>query len=274
MILDPLISKQFGEELSRKHLPRLFTEWELSFKNPALAVEALTHSSYVHENSTKSGISNERLEFLGDSVLGLAVSETLMRRGQRWSEGELSRLKSYFVSEPTLAEKARKVGLGNCLRLGKGERLSGGADRESALADTVEAIIGAIFVDQGFQAATALVQTKILPELSLEDSAWESLAASLLEKDAKSRLQEFFQQQGLGTPRYVCTNSEQASSTGPFEMALYLGDVVLDKEMAPSKKEATQLIARRLLAMAPPDLVGFVAIQMKQKGFMTSGAST
>lgn len=274
MILDPFISKHFGEELSASYLPRLFTEWGLKFKNPALAVEALTHSSFVHEHSSKSGISNERLEFLGDSVLGLAVSETLMRRGQRWTEGELSRLKSHFVSEPALAEKARKVGLGNCLRLGKGERMSGGAERESALADTVEAIIGAIFLDQGFQAATELVQTKILPELSLDSAEWENLASSLLEKDVKSRLQEFFQQQGLGTPRYVCTNSAQASSTGPFEMALYLGEVVLDKEMAASKREATQLIARRLLAMAPPDLVGFVATQMKQKGFMTSGAST
>jgi ribonuclease III len=273
MPLDASIFKGFSDEALGKLLPSLIEGWNLSFQEDTHLLRALTHSSFIHENPG-SGDSNERLEFLGDSVLGLVVSQTLMKRGARWTEGELSRLKSYFVSEATLAEQARKVQLGHCLLLGKGERLSGGGDRESALADAVEAIIAAVFLDRGFEAATQIVTERILPELSLPSPEWETLAAALLEKDAKSRLQEFFQQQGLGTPRYVCTNSAQVSSVGPFEMTLFLGEVALDLETAPSKREATQILARRLLAMSPSDLVGFVANQLKQKGFMTSGIST
>ncbi|MEO5666745.1 MAG: ribonuclease III [Bdellovibrionota bacterium] len=265
--------KSLPDQPAKDALERLLASWKLEFGDLSRLALALTHSSYIHENPDV-GASNERLEFLGDSVLGLAVSETLMSRGSAWTEGELSRLKSYFVSEVTLAEQARKVELGICMRMGKGERSSGGADREAGLADAVEAIIGALFLDQGFAAAAKLVRESILPELSLDTEAWNMLAASLLEKDAKSKLQEFFQQEGLGTPRYVCTNSEIASSVGPFDMALLLGDVELDRETATSKREATQLLARRLLAMAPPDLVRFVATQLKQKGFMTSGIPT
>jgi len=266
------IFRGLAEDALQLRLPRLIQEWKLDFQDPALLAQALTHSSYCHENPG-SWPSNERLEFLGDSVLGLSVSQALMQRGRRWSEGELSRLKSYFVSEVTLAEKARNAGIGQCLKLGKGERASGGCDREAALADAVEAIIGAVFLDRGFEAADRLVCESVLPELSLENAAWESLAASLLEKDSKSKLQEFLQQEGLGTPRYVCTNAEAASSVGPFEMALFIGDVQMDTQSAPSKKEATLLLARRLLAMAPQDLVRFVATRLKQKGFMNSGDS-
>jgi ribonuclease III len=273
MTLNSPVFKGFSDEALKKLLPLLIERWSLSFQDEAYLLRALTHSSFIHENPG-SGESNERLEFLGDSVLGLVVSETLMKRGAQWSEGELSRLKSYFVSETTLAEQARKVQLGHCLLLGKGERLSGGGDRESALADAVEAIIAAVFLDGGFQTATRLVTERILPELSLPSPEWDTLVAAVLEKDAKSRLQEFFQQQGLGTPRYVCTNSTLASSVGPFEMTLFLGEVALDLETAPSKREATQILARRLLAMSPSDLVGFVANQLKQKGFMTSGIAT
>jgi ribonuclease-3 len=273
MTLEASLFKGFSEDARRKLLPQLIEAWNLEFQEYSYLLKALTHSSYIHENPG-SGDSNERLEFLGDSVLGLVVSQTLMKRDARWSEGELSRLKSYFVSEGTLAEQARKVQLGHCLLLGKGERLSGGGDRESALADAVEALIAAVFLDGGLEAATRLVCESILPELSLPSPEWETLAATLLEKDAKSRLQEFFQHQGLGTPRYVCTNSAQASSLGPFEMTLFLGEVALDLETAPSKREATQILARRLLAMSPSDLVGFVANQLKQKGFMTSGISS
>ena len=273
MTLDPSVFKGFSEEARTKLLPELIESWHLEFLDSSYLLKSLTHSSYIHENPG-TGDSNERLEFLGDSVLGLVVSQMLMKRSARWTEGELSRLKSYFVSEGTLAEQARKVQLGHCLLMGKGERLSGGGDRESALADAVEALIAAVFLDRGFEAASRLVCERILPELSLRSPEWETLSATLLEKDAKSRLQEFFQQQGLGTPRYVCTNSAQASSVGPFEMTLFLGEVALDLETAPSKREATQILARRLLAMSPSDLVGFVANQLKQKGFMTSGIST
>jgi ribonuclease-3 len=269
-MLDTQVFKGLTEAALKTQLPALVKAWKLDFKNPALLAQALTHSSYIHENP-EAGVSNERLEFLGDSVLGLAVSETLMLRGTKLSEGELSRMKSYFVSEATLAEQARKVSLGQCLRMGKGERTSGGADREAGLADVVEAVIGALFLDQGFAAAAKLVRENILPELSVAEDGWDALARTLLEKDAKSRLQEFFQQEGLGTPRYVCTNAAEASSVGPFEMSLFVGDVLLDKETSASKRDATQAIARRLLAMSPPDLVRFVA---KQKGFMTSGTPT
>jgi ribonuclease III len=261
--VEKVLSQAFAENVVSGPLSELISEWSLEFRDWSFFVKALTHSSYVHESSETLD-SNERLEFLGDSVLGLAVSETLMLRGRDWSEGELSRLRSHFVSETRLAEEARRAKLGACLRMGKGERQSNGHERDAALADTVEALIGALYLDQGFDRCAQLIREKILPDLSLPEAQWETLAVSLLEKDAKSRLQEFLQQAGLGTPRYVCLNSAEAASTGPFEMALFLDDVRLATETAASKREATQHLARRLLAMAPQELVGFVAKQREE----------
>ncbi len=261
-----IFSPHYSQEALEGPLKSLLEGWELGFRDWNLLLRALTHSSFVHENPGRVG-SNERLEFLGDSVLGLVVSAALMHKGEERTEGELSRLRAHFVSEGRLAERARRIGLGACLRLGKGERQSRGHERDAALADAVEALIGALYLDQGLAACERLVTQKIVPELSLSSDAWDELALSLLEKDAKSRLQEFLQQMGLGTPRYVCLNAETAASTGPFEMALMVEDAIVASEWGPSKKEATQHLARRLLAMPPGELVRSVAtLRLKSKG--------
>lgn len=253
-----------------KELLDLFASWNIPFKNSSLLEEALVHSSYVHEIRNSSGVlinSNERFEFLGDSVLGLLVSAELMKKAPKASEGELSRLKSIFVSEKSLSIRARDLDLGQFLKMGRGESLQGGQDRDSALADMLEALLAAVYLDQGLEVARVFCLKVMLPRLSLEGKEWENLEKTLLEKDAKSRLQELFQQNGLGTPRYVCLNEDSVSSQGPFMMALFLGDNEIDRMESTSKKEATQLLAQRLLAMDPEKLVG----SLLEKGFMTSG---
>ena len=228
-----------------------------SFKTPALLEQALTHSSYLHENSNVTQ-SYERLEFLGDSILGLLCAELLSERCPRLNEGQLSRLKSIFVSEPSLAARARTLGMGTLLRLGKGEVMNGGVNRESILADTIESVLAAAYLDQGLEFARNYLLEFVFPEWKMNETEWESLVRQQLQKDSKSQLQEFFQQSGWGLPKYVCLNNEEAGSTGPFEMAIFVGNIELIRGMSPSKKEGTLKIAHSLLAMGIPKLVALL----------------
>jgi ribonuclease-3 len=255
---------------SIQDIQELMLSWGFEFKTPTLLHEAFIHSSFLHEGRRCEEMpvaSNERLEFLGDSVLGLIVSTEVMRKSPKASEGELSRLKSYFVSEKYLSARARDLGLGAYLVMSRGELQQGGQNRDSSLADIVEALLAATYLDCGLDAARRLCLERIFPELQIEGEAWTELERTVLQKDSKSRLQEFFQKKGLGTPRYVCVNEKTASSQGPFVMAVYVGDIELARLESGSKKEGTQLLAQRLLAMDPEKLVGFVS----EKGFMTSG---
>lgn len=158
------------------------------FADPALLQRALTHRSLGAHNY-------ERLEFLGDSVLNFAVSAELYQRFSEISEGELTRLRASLVKKETLAELARTLNLGDCLALGGGELKSGGFDRDSILADAMEAVIGAVYRDGGIQAAQAVVQRLYQPNFA-------RLSADGVPKDAKTRLQEHLQQQGLPVPLY------------------------------------------------------------------------
>lgn len=158
------------------------------FGDDALLAEALTHRSAGRPNS-------ERLEFLGDSILSAAVSEELFRRFPGAHEGEMTRWRAELVREPTLAAIARELDLGDRLNLGPGELKSGGFRRDSILADALEAIIGAVFVDSGWDAARTFV-------LSLIAARLDAIAAEKPQKDAKTRLQELLQGNGHELPRY------------------------------------------------------------------------
>ncbi|HVF35517.1 MAG TPA: ribonuclease III [Candidatus Saccharimonadia bacterium] len=158
------------------------------FGNDALLAEALTHRSAGRPN-------NERLEFLGDSILSSAVSEALFVRFAGAHEGEMTRWRAELVREQTLAAIARELGLGDRLNLGQGELKSGGFRRDSILADALEAIIGAVYVDAGWDGARSLV-------LSLFATRLDAIAAEKPQKDAKTRLQELLQGNGHGLPRY------------------------------------------------------------------------
>lgn len=164
-----------------------------AFAEPGLLDAALTHRSAGRPN-------NERLEFLGDAVLSGVVSEALYRQFPRAPEGELTRWRSELVREGALAAVAREIGLGDAMRLGAGELKSGGFRRDSILADTLEAVFGAIYLDRGWDAARRVVT-------DLFASRLEALAAAKPPKDAKTRLQEWLQAQGLPLPTYEISGS-------------------------------------------------------------------
>lgn len=164
------------------------------FKNPSLLTQALTHRSY-------SGINNERLEFLGDSVLNFTIANQLYQHYPKLPEGDLSRLRAHLVKEPTLCEIARSLNVGESLKLGEGELKSGGWRRPSVLADAMEAIIGAVFIDGGFDAAEALVVRLYTP-------LFAELDPKSIAKDPKSLLQEYLQGRKIEVPEYVVIATE------------------------------------------------------------------
>jgi ribonuclease III len=172
----------------RGSLERLVEKLGYQFREPALLEHALTHRS-------AGSLNNERLEFLGDSILSLVVASELYRRFPQATEGELSRLRASLVKRETLALIAREVDLGPYLRLGSGEMKSGGHRRESILADALEAVFGAVYLDGGFDTCRDLV-------LNLYDELLEELPAATSLTDPKTRLQEYLQSRRLPLPSY------------------------------------------------------------------------
>jgi len=201
--------------------------------SPELLELALTHRSFAYENG---GVAhNERLEFLGDSILGQAVTVMLYTTNPHLDEGELAKRRASLVSSVALAEVARTIGLGRFIRLGRGEELTGGRDKSSILADTVEAVIGAAYLDAGGEAATDLVLRLIMP---LMDNP-ERFGAAM---DPKTSLQELAAALGRGVPSYIVTDS------GPDHSKRFRAVVVLGKEEiasgeGTSKKQAEMAAA-------------------------------
>jgi len=189
------------------------------FGNPSLLDLALTHSSVAYEEQAKQDprADNEQLEFLGDAVLGLVVTEHLFRVYPEFSEGAWTRLRSQFVSRPHLASVAQAIGLGEFLRLGKGEEKSGGRKKPAILANAVESVIAAVYLDGGMEAAVRLVRTWLLDE-TLESVVEAARAGDV--GDYKSMLQEYSQAHGLGQPRYQLT-----SETGPDHRKSFVVEV-------------------------------------------------
>ena len=206
--------------------------------DPELLVLALTHRSFAHE---AGGIpTNERLEFLGDAVVGLVVTEYLYRRLPDRSEGALAKMRAASVSQRALAELARGLDLGGYVLLGKGELSTGGRNKDSILCDTFEAVVGAVYLGHGLESTRALVERLIGP--TLERAA--ELGAGL---DWKTSVQELAAEQGLGVPTYAVEGS------GPdheryFEARLMLGDVTWGVGEGTSKKVAEQQAASRAYA--------------------------
>jgi ribonuclease III len=200
---------------------------------PESLERALTHRSYAYENGGLP--TNERLEFLGDSVLGLVVTDTLFRGYPALPEGQLAKLRAAVVQMGALAEVARELSLGDFIRLGRGEEFTGGRDKSSILADTLEAVIGAVYIDCGLDEAGALVHRLFDPVI--ERSA--RLGAGL---DWKTSLQELTAGELLGVPEY------QVEESGPdhqksFRAVVKVGGRVLGSGQGRSKKAAEQLAA-------------------------------
>jgi ribonuclease III len=200
-----------------------------------LVQRAVTHRSFAYENGGLP--TNERLEFLGDSVLGLVVTEELFRRHPDLAEGQLAKLRAAVVNSRALAEVARTLGVGRFMRLGRGEEASGGRDKSSILADAVEALIGAYYLDKGVEQTRTLV-LRLFAEL-LDESA--RLGAGL---DWKTSLQELSATQSLGVPEY------HVSESGPdhaktFQATAVVGGKPVGAGEGRSKKEAEQRAAER-----------------------------
>jgi len=199
---------------------------------------ALTHPSYLGEKSHPKGTeSNQRLEFLGDSMLGLAVSEYLYRRYPQLPEGDLTKIKAAVVSETGLQHAARELALGDELLLGHGEEASGGRTRPSVLADAFEALIGAILVELGADAARQFVLRCLAAEIDRQGT----LAGR---QDHKSRLQELTQSRSQGTPDYTVIAEHGPDHQKTFEVEVRAGQKVLGRGTGRSKKEAEQQAAR------------------------------
>jgi ribonuclease-3 len=217
-------------------LERLHIEGEL----PHLG-EALTHSSFANEQRGRCA-DNQRLEFLGDAVLGLLVGEILMERFPAAKEGELSLLRSLLVSTEALASWARSVGLGPSLRLGRGADAAGDRERDSVLADAAEALVGAVYLDRGAPAARALAGTIVSDPLArLEER-------DAVGRDAKSELQERVQAEGGSSPRYRVTAALGPDHRREFVVEVEAEGRVLGEGRGRSKKLAEQAAARAALA--------------------------
>jgi ribonuclease-3 len=203
------------------------------FVDPALLDLALTHRSYAYENG---GVAhNERLEFLGDSILGQSVTVMLYRDNPELDEGDLAKRRASLVSTVALAEVGRTIGLGRFIKLGKGEEQTGGRDKSSILADTVEAIIGATYLAAGGKVATELVMRLIRPLLDNP----ERFGAAM---DPKTSLQELTTRLGRGAPFYRVTESGPDHSKR-FEATVVLGDDDIAAGVGSSKKQAEMAAA-------------------------------
>ena len=215
------------------------------FKNITLLQNALTHSSYANERWHNSLLSNERLEFLGDSVLGMLVAEYLYQNFPNRPEGELTRMRADMVCEQTLAAAANRIGLGNHLLLGHGEEQGGGRSRDSILADAVESVIAACFLDGGIQAALQFVRKFILVEVPV---------TKLHNADYKTQLQELVQQKKNQVLSYTMVGQSGPDHDKKFDVQVSLNGNVVGSGSGSSKKRAEQMAAQAAIAKLFPNL--------------------
>ncbi len=208
----------------------------ISFKDASLLDTAFTHRSYINEAHTPSD-DNERLEFLGDSVLGLCVAHILYERFRDSREGDLARLKSALVSETTLARIAQKLEIGELLHLGKGEEMSGGREKNAILADTLEALLGAYYLDSGIKAVSALIQRLLSDTINA--------LSSTSGKDFKSIMQEYAQKRGHALPVYAIAKSEGPEHARLFYVSCIIASTTIGPLSGRTKKEAEQRVAKK-----------------------------
>ena len=205
------------------------------FRNISLLQNALTHSSYANERWHNSLLSNERLEFLGDSVLGMLVAEYLYHNFPNRPEGELTRMRADMVCEQTLAAAANRIGLGTHLLLGHGEEQTGGRTRNSILADAVESVIAACFLDGGMDAARGFIDRFVLTDVPVR---------KLRNADYKTALQELVQQKKNQQLTYKLTGESGPDHDKHFEVAVLLNGSTVGTGTGSSKKRAEQDAAR------------------------------
>lgn len=216
-----------------------FQKLDYQFTDETLISEAFRHSSYVNEQTDGGLRDNERLEFLGDAVLSLVVGYLLMRRYPEMKEGDLSRMRATLVNESQLAEIARTIDLGSHIMLGKGELLSNGCEKNSILADTFEAVVAAVFLDGGFNAAYRIIDIHLTPLL-------EEIHTLSSSQDFKSQLQELVQVNQQQMPEYLVIAENGPDHDKTFCVRLMVLGLITEGR-GKSKKQAEQDAAKNAL---------------------------
>jgi len=211
-----------------------------SFIKRELLLEALTHKSYYHENRDKTDFHNERLEFLGDSVIGLVIVELLFLYDQSCNEAVLAKIKSYIVSEPVFAEIAQELSLGESLLLGKGEKSTGGINKKSILANTFESVMGAVYLDGGFETAKKIIQRLFSARLMRAMESGDFF-------DYKTELQEKSQMLLGKLPEYQVIKQQGDEHERIFTVAVSLNGKRIGIASGRRKKEAETLAAKEAL---------------------------
>lgn len=219
-------------------LEKLESKIAYTFQNKKLVKQAVTHSSYANERKINKIEDYERLEFLGDAVLELVSSEFLFAKHREMPEGQLSRTRAAMVCEPSLAACARDLGLDQYILLGKGEEMTGGRSRDSIVSDAMEALIGAVYLDGGFEKAKEFIHRFVL----------ENLENKALFYDAKSILQEEMQKSGVDV-HYVLTGESGPEHDKTFSVEVYQGEKLLGKGSGHNKKKAEQQAAHEALLL-------------------------
>ncbi|HVO67977.1 MAG TPA: ribonuclease III [Syntrophales bacterium] len=217
-----------------------------TFNDINLLDNALIHRSFVNENPAQSYKDNERLEFLGDAVIGLCLSDMLIKKFPDYAEGQLSKLRAYVVNEHSLADLARELNIGDFLLLGKGEEGSGGRTKNSILSNAFEAVAAAIYLDRGFEEVSKFLNRIFAPLI-------EEGTKSITYRDYKTALQEICQNRFKETPKYTLIRETGPDHDKVFEISLVVAGSITATGMGKSKKEAEQQAAQKALeAIAKP----------------------
>lgn len=228
------------DSIRKQALNEFISSLDIEIKDISLLNLALTHSSYVNEHKEKKLKSNEKLEFLGDAVLGLIISDYLYKLYPDFTEGDLSKVKGRIVSAASLYKKGKEVKIGEYLLLGKGEAISGGRYRSSSVADAFESLIGAIYLDNGIKKTTDFILKYFAEEI-------DKIRIEKEDKDYKSKLQELTQSKYKCAPVYRVVTEKGPEHKKIFEIEVLMNNGVIGKGSGRSKKEAQQSAAKSAL---------------------------
>jgi len=225
----------------RSALTELQEKLQYHFQDSALLNQALTHRSFVHENLSVEWKNNERMEFLGDAVLGFCISDMLVQSHEDFTEGQLSKLRASLVNERSLSTVARMIGLGDYLRLGRGEEISGGRTKASILSDTLEAVVAAVYLDGGFGRLTEWFRVFFVPLLARRPEQF-------LHGDYKTALQQVAQKKFREIPTYTLIRESGPDHCKLFEVRMTIGNVTTEGS-GRTKKEAEQEAAEKAMTL-------------------------
>jgi ribonuclease-3 len=234
-----IFMKNTPEDNREESPAALVRRLEIPFKNLLLLTRALTHRSYINEHH-EAVEDNERLEFLGDAILDFVTGAWLYNRFPEMAEGALTRLRAALVGNQQLAEFARQIGLNIYMRLGRGEDESGGRDRSALLGSTFEALVGALFLDQGIPSVRNYVEPML-------ENAIRQIMADHKEHDPKSLLQEWAQSQGYGPPSYQTISTSGPDHDKTFEVVVIINTLIYGQGHGNSKRSAAMAAAKSAL---------------------------